>query len=156
MDVAEKVSETLGAPDGGEFRRWLQKSVGTLEMRHREIIDTIHDLGVPVGTTNYDDLLTRGRGIEAVSWTDRPAAHEVIRGDRQGVLHFHGHYDDPPSVVLGVRSYQKLLESRGAQAIQQAVVASRTLLFVGCGDGLSDPNFGAMPSRISPSHLAQG
>jgi tetratricopeptide (TPR) repeat protein len=144
IDVAERVSETLGAPEGGEFRLWLQRSVGALDLRHREIIDAIHDLGVPIGTTNYDDFLTRGRGIEAVSWTYGPAAHEIIRGDRHGVLHFHGNYDDPQSVVLGVRSYQKLLESRGAQAIQQAVVANRTLLFVGCGDGLTDPNFGAL------------
>jgi hypothetical protein len=79
-----------------------------------------------------------------VPWTDGPAALEVIRGDRPGVLHLHGYYDDPSSVVLGVRSYQRLLGSRGAQAIQQAVAASRTLLFVGCGDGRSDPNFGAL------------
>jgi tetratricopeptide (TPR) repeat protein len=144
LDVAERVSETLGAPGGGEFRRWLHESVGTLDLRRREIIDAIHDLGVPIGTTNYDDFLTRGCGIEAVSWTDGPVAHEVIRGDRLGILHFHGHYDEPQSVVLGVHSYEKLLKSRGAQAIQQAVVASRTLLFVGCGDGLTDPNFGAL------------
>jgi tetratricopeptide (TPR) repeat protein len=144
IEVAERISETLGAPGGGEFRRWLQESVGALDLRHREIIDAIHDLGVPIGTTNYDDFLTRGRGIDAVSWTDGPHAHEIIRGDRQGVLHFHGHYDEPQSVVLGVRSYQKLLDSRGAQAIQQAVVANRTLLFVGCGDGLTDPNFAAL------------
>jgi tetratricopeptide (TPR) repeat protein len=144
LQVAEKVSETLGAPEGGEFRRWLQQSVGRLELRHREVIDVIHDLGVPLATTNYDDFLTRDRGIEAVPWTDGPAAHEIIRGDRPGVLHFHGYYDDPRSVVLGISSYQKLLKSAGAQAIQQAVVASRTLLFVGCGDGLSDPNFGAL------------
>ena len=145
LDVAEKVSATLRADGDGEFRLWLQKSVGKLELRHREVIDAIHDLGVPVATTNYDDLLTRDRtDLKAVPWTNGPAAHEIIRGKRKGVLHFHGYYDDPESVVLGVRSYQKLLESRGAQAIQQVVVASRTLLFIGCGDGLTDPNFGAL------------
>jgi tetratricopeptide (TPR) repeat protein len=48
------------------------------------------------------------------------------------------------SVVLGVRSYKDLLDSSQAQAIEQSVVANRTLLFIGCGDGLSDPNFGAL------------
>src|SRR5258708_1632431 len=52
LAVAEKVSETLGAPDGGEFRRWLLKSVGNLPLKNPEIIDVIHDLGVPIGTTN--------------------------------------------------------------------------------------------------------
>jgi tetratricopeptide (TPR) repeat protein len=144
LDVAERVSQTLGAPEGGEFRRWLRSSVGSLELRYREIIDAIHEIGTLIATTNYDDLLTRHRGIEPVPWTRSPAALEVIRGDRHGVLHLHGYYDDPPSVVLGVRSYQKLLEGGRVQAIQQAVAASRTLLFIGCGDGLSDPNFGAL------------
>lgn len=144
LDVADKLSRALGAPEGGEFRRWLQRSVGRLDLRHPEIISAIHDLGVPIATLNYDDLLVRGRNIDAIPWTNGPAAHEVIRGDRRGVLHFHGYYDNPESVVLGIRSYDALLASRGAQTIQQVVVANRTLLFVGCGDSLSDPNIGAL------------
>ena len=144
LDVADIVSKTLGAPGGGEFRRWLQGSVGRLDLRHPEIISAIHDLGVPIATTNYDDLLIRDRNIEAVPWTNGPAAHEVIRGDRRGVLHFHGYYDNPESVVLGIRSYGALLANQGAQTIQQVMVASRTLLFIGCGDSLSDPNVGAL------------
>lgn len=144
LAVAEKVSQALGAPDGGEFRRWLRDSVGRLELKDRAIVDAIHALGAPIATTNYDDLLTRGRGLGHVPWTDGPAAHEIIRGDGGGVLHFHGCFDQPASVILGVRSYDTLLASRGAQAIQRAVVANRTLLFIGCGDGLSDPNFGAL------------
>jgi tetratricopeptide (TPR) repeat protein len=149
LKVAEKISKTLQAGGIGEFRRWLKESVGRLELRQPAIIDAIHDLGVPVGTTNYDDFLTRNRGLEAVPWTDGPAVLELIHGDRQGVLHFHGYYDEPESVVLGVRSYQKLLKSGVAQAIQQAVTMGRTLLFVGCGDGLSDPNFGTLLDWIA-------
>ncbi len=144
LAVAQEVAKALGAPDGGELRRWLGESVGRLEVKDRTILDALHALGAPIATTNYDDLLTRGRAIERIPWTDGPAAHEVIRGDREGVLHFHGCFDQPESVILGVQSYQTLLASRGAQAIQQAVVADRTLLFVGCGDGLSDPNFGEL------------
>jgi tetratricopeptide (TPR) repeat protein len=144
LTVAENVSEILGAPRGGEFRRWLGESMGRLELKDRAIVDAVHGLGAPIATTNYDDLLTRGRGIAHVPWTEGAAAHELVRGDREAVLHLHGCFDHPESVILGVRSYQKLLDSRGAQAIQQALVAHRTLLFIGCGDGLSDPNFGAL------------
>lgn len=110
IKVAEAVSATLGAP-GGEFLRWLQDSVGSLPLNDRDIIDTIHSLGAPIATTNYDDLLTRGRGIDAVPWTS-PLAAEFMHGDREAVLHLHGHYLHPDSVILGVNSYKKILASR--------------------------------------------
>jgi hypothetical protein len=143
VEVAQTISAILGAP-GGEFRRWLRESVGRLPLSNGDIIETIHALGTPIATTNYDDLLTRGRSIEPVPWTDVASAHEIIRGDREDILHFHGYYEHPDSVILGTRSYDKLLASRGAQAIQQALVAKSTLLFIGCGDGLTDPNFASL------------
>lgn len=144
LAVAEGVSKALGAPHGGEYRRWLGESVGKLRPKQRAILDAIHDLRAPVATTNYDHLLTHGRGLPHVPWTDGPAAHEIFRGHKEAVLHFHGCYDHPDSVVLGVGSYEKVLASGGAQAIQRASIAGKTLLFIGCGDGLSDPNFGAL------------
>jgi tetratricopeptide (TPR) repeat protein len=144
LAVAQRVSEALGAPDGGEFRRWLGESVGKLELKDRSVIEAIHALGAPIATTNYDDVLTRGRGIGHVPWTDVAAAQEVLRGDRKAVLHLHGCFDHPDSVVLGVQSYQKVLKSRGAQGIQKAIGAKHSLLFIGCGEGLSDPNLGAL------------
>jgi tetratricopeptide (TPR) repeat protein len=142
IKVAEAISTALDAPDG-EFLAWLQRSVGTLAIKDREIIDTIHALGSSIATTNYDDLLTRGRGIDAVPWTS-PLAAEIMRGDRDAVLHLHGYYLQSDSVILGVNSYKKILADRGAQAIQQAMIARSTLLFIGSGDGLTDPNFGAL------------
>jgi tetratricopeptide (TPR) repeat protein len=149
LGVAQKVSEALGAPDGAEFRRWLGESVGALAPKDHSLLDAIHALGAPIATTNYDDLLTHGRGMEHVPWTDVPAAQEILRGDRHAVLHLHGCFDHPDSVVLGVRSYAKVLKSRGAQAIQHALAANKSFLFIGCGEGLSDPNFGALLDWIA-------
>lgn len=139
LAAAQEIEKALGAPDG-EFRRWLNDTIGKLTVKDRAVIDAIHALGAPIATTNYDDLLG---DFGHVPWTD-PAAHEFLRGHRKAVLHLHGCFDHPDSVVLGVQSYQKLLESRGAQAIQQAIAATRSLLFIGCGDGLSDPNLGKL------------
>jgi tetratricopeptide (TPR) repeat protein len=143
LEVAERVSAALDAPDG-EFRLWLKESVGELPLHAPGIVDAVHALGASLSTTNYDNFLSRGRGLSVVPWTDEAVSLEILRGDREAVLHFHGYYDDPASVILGIRSYQVLLASRGAQALQQAAIANRTLLFIGCGDGLSDPNFGAL------------
>jgi len=140
-----KVADQLTRVIRDDLPRWLRDSVGDLPLDpEATIIEAVHAIGAPLATTNYDDLLSRGRAFEPVPWTEVKAALELLRGDRRGVLHFHGYYDAPDSVVLGVRSYHKVLASRNAQAIQQAVAAMHTLLFIGCGDGLDDPNFGAL------------
>jgi len=149
IQVAQTVSEILGAPDGGEFRRWLWESVGKLPLVDRDIIDAIHDLDAQIATTNYDDLLTRAAEVEPLPWTDIALAHQNVRGDLEGVLHLHGYYRQPESVILGVDSYETILASHGAQAILRALVTNKTLLFIGCGDGLSDPNFGSLLEWIS-------
>ena len=53
---AEKVSGKLGAPDSGEYARWLRESVGELKVTHRQVLEALKDLGVILATTNYDDL----------------------------------------------------------------------------------------------------
>jgi hypothetical protein len=47
-------------------------------------------------------------------------------------------------VILGIRSYEEVLGDAHAQTMQRAIRSLKTLLFVGCGEGLHDPNFGAL------------
>jgi hypothetical protein len=142
--VADEVARTLGAPDGGEYRRWLRETVGALEPRDPATIEALHALGVPLLTTNYDSLIERVTGLEAVTWRSGPNVERLLRGDEPGVLHLHGHWEDPESVVLGIRSYDQVLGDAYAQFAPRALSAFNSLLFVGCGEGLQDPNFGAL------------
>src|SRR4051812_22900489 len=48
------------------------------------------------------------------------------------------------TVVLGIRSYERVLGDAHTQTIQRALATMRTLLLIGCGAGLVDPNFGAL------------
>jgi len=77
-----------------------------------------------------------------VTWRDGPRVERVLRGDEPGVLHLHGRWQDPRSVVLGIRSYEDVLGSAHAQSVQQALRLFNSLVFVGFGGGLADPNFG--------------
>ena len=64
-------------------------------------------------------------------------------GDDRRVLHLHGHWEDPDSVVLGIRSYEAVKNNDYTQAVMRALGMTKSFLFVGCGDeGLADPNFG--------------
>src|ERR1700693_4668158 len=57
LSVATKVSSKLNAPEGGEYRRWLRETVGSLRPHNREVIDALHGLGLQIATTNYDGLI---------------------------------------------------------------------------------------------------
>ena len=142
--AAEAVTGRLGGRDHGEYRRWLRETVGALNVTQPGVLEALRDLGGILATTNYDGLLEQVTGLPAVTWRDLARAHAVLRGDEQAILHLHGFWQEPGSVVLGVRSYEQLLGAEHAQAIQQVMAAMGTLLFVGFGAGLADPNFAAL------------
>jgi hypothetical protein len=144
LSAAEKITQKLGGRSGGEYRRWLDETTGQLRAESPVILKALGDLGVPLATTNYDGLLEEALGLEPVTWRDRARMLAVIRGDEPGILHLHGFWRDPESVVLGIRSYETVLGDAGAQALQQAMAVTRSLLFVGFGAGLADPNFAAL------------
>jgi hypothetical protein len=143
LSAAEKVATKL-ANQGGEYSRWLRETVGTLRVKDSRLIKALVGLNVPVLTTNYDSLIEDVTGWPSVTWRQSSAVEYLIRGDEQGVLHLHGHWHDPQSVVLGVRSYSQILGDTHAQAMLQALRATRSFLFVGFGAGLTDPNFAAL------------
>ena len=142
--AAEAVTGRLGGREHGEYRRWLRETVGQLNASHREVLKALRDLGGILATTNYDGLLEKVSGRPAVTWQDTARAQAVLKGDEQAIVHLHGFWQEPGSVVLGVRSYEQLLGAEHAQAMQQAMAAMGTLLFVGFGAGLADPNFAAL------------
>jgi SIR2-like domain len=144
LSVAEKISRKLGAPDGGEYRRWLREKIRVLKAERRDVLEALRDLKVALATTNYDGLIEEVTNLPAVTWMDGAKVERVVRGDEPGVVHLHGYWDRPESVVLGIRSYERILGDAHAQTMQQAIRSVKTLLFVGCREGLLDPNFGAL------------
>ena len=91
-----------------------------------------------------------------VTWLQPHKVLEALRRERVGVVHLHGHWDESESVVLGIRSYDELLNRPDAQAIQQAIALLRTLVFVGCGTGLSDPNLGELLRWLGANFSSSG
>ncbi|WP_437726267.1 SIR2 family NAD-dependent protein deacylase [Sorangium sp. So ce861] len=144
LSAAEKISRKLGGPGGGDFRRWLRETVGSLRIRNPRVPEALRALGLPLLTTNYDDVLEQATGRRPITWRDAPDFERVLRGDDDAVVHLHGHWRRPETVVLGVRSYEDLLRDEAAQALERALRALHTLIFVGFGAGLDDPNLGAL------------
>ena len=141
LSAAEKISRKLGAPAGGEFGRWLRETVGELSIHDPTVLEALRDLQAPLATTNYDALLEHVTGLKPVTWREQAKVFRFIRREEPAILHLHGFWDAPDSVVLGIRSYEAVRQDAHAQAIREALAMTQSLLFVGCGDGLSDPNF---------------
>lgn len=142
LGVAEVVSRKLGAPKGGEFRRWLRESVGALTTSGPGLPQTLGALGVPLITTNYDSLLEDVIARRAITWRqDNLVTRFVQERQLADILHLHGHWEDSESIVLGVRSYETIVGHEFTQSVLRALALSRTLVFVGYGAGLGDPNF---------------
>ncbi len=144
--AAQELQNHLTDLSGGHFRKWLEATVGSLRVSHPGVLRVIADLDVPVATTNYDDLLSDQIGGRAATWKDTPAIQRIVRGDARGVMHLHGKWDAPDSVVLGVDSYVTVIGDKESQEIIRALFASNTVIFVGFGAGLNDPNFSGLRS----------
>jgi len=141
IQLANQLRERIGTTNG-RLEEWLRDTVGKLEVKTPAILDAIHGLGCPIVTTNYDGLLDR-TGLSAVTWQQASHVDRIIRGEDKGTIHLHGRFDEPDSVVLGIEDYVTVRDGAFAKAVREALAMTRTLLFVGCGAGLSDPNFTA-------------
>jgi hypothetical protein len=141
LAVASQVASKLRAPSGGEYAEWLHRAIGQLTVSDAGLIQAIGALEVPIVTTNYDHLLEQVLGREAVSWHNEAAVDRILRGDSNAILHLHGHYTEPESVVLGLWEYAGLVNNEHTQAVLRALGMAKSLLFIGFGAGLHDPNF---------------
>lgn len=143
VGVAQEIISKLGS---AEYKLWLDESVGSLWPYDRSVIEALRRLDVPIATTNYDNLIEVVTGLPSVTWQNPHRFVQVATtgGGPRGVLHLHGHYDAPDSIVLGTMDYATITNHRAAQDMQRALSTLKTLVLVGFGGGLDDPNFEAL------------
>jgi NAD-dependent SIR2 family protein deacetylase len=141
----------------GQFPTWLETIFGNLdqEIRHPailKVLKTLHEKGVMLLTTNYDDLLEKICNVRRIGRSNRDDILKFRRGDLNGVFHMHGSYQDPDEIVLDSKDYYKIKKSDEIQILLQTFLDDKIILFVGCGSGLEDPNFDALLKWASERH----
>ena len=141
--AGEVITEVLGGVHDFRYKEWLKSAfqdVRVQNMKLRHALDSFRR----IITTNYDHLLSDGGASrEAITLNDYDAVKNFVGGGPAGnyVLHLHGDYTKPQSVVLGLRSYMKALGNNPMQNLMRAVVTTGRLVFVGCGEaGFGDDN----------------
>jgi hypothetical protein len=129
---------------GKDFGRWIDRSVGKLTLKHRELADRVGALGAPILTTNYDTLLERALSRPSATWLDPEGMRRTLRNDPASIGHLHGVSSDAESIVFSETDYYRITSSRDAQVVQEAAFTMKTFLFIGMGASLEDPNFSPM------------
>lgn len=142
ISAAELITARLRGKRPGAFRSWLKDSVGKLAPTKPEVIQTLASWPVTLATLNYDRLIEAVTNRQPITWQQHDKIEDVVRfGGDGAVIHLHGYYDEPDSVILGLSSYAKVSNDPHTQAVLQLFTLGRTLLFVGCGGTFQDPNF---------------
>lgn len=141
--IAEGIEDAFGGRSDVTFHYWLKETVGRLRPAYREVLEAIRELRVPIATTNYDRLLEEVTGRAPITLDDIEESLGFVRNENTDstILHIHGYYEKPQSVIFGTRSYYDLLNKGYAEAVLRALAIRYTWLFIGCGQGLQDPHF---------------
>jgi hypothetical protein len=105
-------------------------------------------------TTNYDEFIEGAfwaeRGISLPKFYQRTLAGvlEEFNGRRPFLLKLHGDVNDPESIVLGYRSYERLMyDDNTYRYCLETLFGTSSVLFVGFGG--SDPDLESILSRVA-------
>ncbi len=152
VSAGETISSRLRSKSPGIYHRWLKDSVGNLKPTKTEIVKVLSQLSRLLATLNYDTTLDDILKRKPVSWRHRDLVEDVLRGKtKDAVLHLHGYFNDPESIVLGLREYERVVNDPHTQGVLRLFTLDRTLLFVGCRGTISDPNFSRLIQWAKPT-----
>lgn len=144
--AAQGLKSLLRAP-GGEYRRWLRQTFRNApdQVVSDRLVGAIRRLHCPViATTNYDKLLSllHMPTLDTITWRSPALMHDALT-EGGAILHLHGAFDYPESVVFGEDDYETIVQQAPAyRDILRTLWLARTLLFIGCSfEGIEDPDF---------------
>lgn len=116
-------------------------------LRTAPILQAVWALNAPlILTTNYDRLLEIAgpAGVQTATQQEPLKMLAALRGlsSDPTVVHLHGVYDDPGSVIFSVEDYARLNASEEYKSFSAALWMTGTLLYIGASpEGIGDPDF---------------
>lgn len=144
IQAAGMVAAALRRGGDHTFSQWLSDDIGDLVVKDSAAAEALLAYPFPILTTNYDTLLETVGGRQPIDWTDVRKFHEVVTRATDAVGHLHGLWNNPQSIVLTEADYAQFRTHESIQALERAVSALKSIVYVGFGAGLADPNFSAL------------
>jgi len=158
LGAAEFLSRKLGKDAEDQlYARWLNEALGDLSISNRKLASSVKKLsqaGVLICTLNYDHLLEKATGLPSILVSETSKVASLLRRESLGILHLHGAYDSPQSCILGIKDYASTQVDAVRDLFQRSLVVFNRILFIGCGDTLSDPNFSALIHWLRTTYIA--
>lgn len=147
LAVADEITRRLRSVRGGiEVASWLESTVGRLEATEegKRIVGAVCKLSKVILTTNYDTIIEKATKKKWKTYTWNRPGYGSPPSTSGAVLHLHGIADDVESIILGSADYQRLSQDELANVFNKSLFASRRFVFIGCGEGLNDPNISVL------------
>ncbi|HLO45181.1 MAG TPA: SIR2 family protein [Leadbetterella sp.] len=142
IHVAETITQKL--IEASRYKTWIKKTVGELPILKKDLIEHLGKLKLPIFTTNYDDLVKNILNKSTIHEADIDKIGEVLKFERDSIVHLHGHWDFANTLIFGTKSYLNISQNNDFQSQMKSLMMSKHLIFVGFGSGLYDPNFGPL------------
>jgi tetratricopeptide (TPR) repeat protein len=141
--AADTVTGRLGGRDGINYAAWLHEAIGELPLTDSVLAHAIADLRAPIIATTYDDLVERALGWPGGPLTARDAyrVRRALTNLDRAVIRLYGRFDDPGSVLLGVRPGDEAFGPATSEVIRRIFVEGRTALFIG---SVAEPNLAVL------------
>ncbi len=149
-----KLQQALGGAEGQDYEVFLQTCLGSPTVNDTGLIAAIRGLDSRIILTTNCDLILRDQAVipdaELATWLDPKQMLEVLRTG-SGIIHLHGRYDWPKSVILSGDDYARIkLSAPDKETVVRSMFHSGVLLFVGCSlDGVSDPHLSTLLAEFS-------
>jgi hypothetical protein len=143
--AAQQIHTWIDRKNGNPRYFWLKESIGQLKVQNPSLInalDALAKLGGILTTLNYDDLLEKTTSRLPLHWKQQLEIDQHLFGNSKShVLHIHGYWEEPLSIVLDRTSYEEISTDIIMQQLMQRFARWERFLFVGCRGTFLDPNF---------------
>jgi hypothetical protein len=152
LDAGEAIERLLR--QNGEWEVFLRDFRNRLAVRNGALAHALSNLDLPIFTVAYDDLVEQATHLGSTTWAHPEQVERVIRRQSTNLVHVHGIWNQPDTIVLGRGSYRRYLCHERAQATLRALRLLRSQVFLGFGAGLGDPHFERLrrwARRLGPS-----
>ncbi|WP_341514412.1 SIR2 family protein [Rhodococcus qingshengii] len=156
ISAAQKIVDIMGGATSSQYSLFLEQEIGSLTLSTEKsgLARVLTASEVPIITTNYDTVLEQAGYRSGTTWLDARKMRDSIIGSSTDILHLHGVWNVPESVVLTSEDYSNILNDGMVDAARKSFGFVNTLIFVGFGAGLSDPHFRQVWKFLEPLHQA--
>ena len=158
IDAASFLIEALRK--NGNYTAYMDSTIGSLRVQNKKLANALAlfvRCGDYFATTNYDKLLEEVTGLGYYTYNMPGKIVQMLSGQAEmSVIHLHGIYDaatNTDDIVADQKQYEDVITNQGAQFIQN-LISTCTLVILGCGATVDDPNLkGFMSFASKQVHL---